>query len=63
MDTGKLVGLEHRETELMNRARLLEVDIESSEKKLAVLSEELENMREKLLVSINLIDSGLKLHF
>jgi DNA repair exonuclease SbcCD ATPase subunit len=63
MDTGKLVGLEHRETELMNRARLLEVDIESSEKKLAVLSKELENRREKLLVSINLIDSGLKLHF
>jgi DNA repair exonuclease SbcCD ATPase subunit len=63
MDTGKLVGLEHRETELMNRARLLEVDIESSEKKLAVLNKELENRREKLLVSINLIDSGLKLHF
>ena len=62
-DTGKLVELEHKETELLNRTRLLEEDIENSEKKLAVLREELESRREKLLASINLIDSGVRLHF
>jgi hypothetical protein len=63
LNTGKLVGLEHKETELLNRARLLEEDIESSEKKLAFLREELEDRKKELLASINLIDSGVKLHF
>ena len=62
-DTGRLVELEHKETELLNRVHLLEEDIENSQKKLAVLREELENRREKLLVSTSLIDSGARLHF
>jgi len=62
-DTGKLVELEHKETELLSRTRLLEEDIEDSEKKLAVLREELEHGKEKLLYSISLIDSGVKVTF
>ncbi len=62
-DTGRLVELEHKETELLNRVHLLEEDIENSQKKLAVLREELESRREKLLASISLIDSGARLHF
>ena len=62
-DTGKLAGLEHKEAELLNRTRLLEEDIENSEKKLAVLREELENRKEKLLASINLIDSSVRVNF
>ncbi|MGB9938372.1 cell surface protein [Methanosarcina sp.] len=62
-DTGKLVELEHKETELLSRTRLLEEDIEDSEKKLAVLREELEHGKEKLLSSISLIDSGVKVTF
>ena len=59
-DTGKLVELEHKEAELLNRTRLLEEDIENSEKKLAVLREELEHRKEKLLASISLVDSNVK---
>jgi chaperonin cofactor prefoldin len=63
LDTGKLVELEHKETELQNRVRLLEEDIENSKKKLAVLREELQTKREKLISHINLIDSNVKLNF
>ena len=63
LDTGRLAELEHKETELQNRARLLEEDIENSKKKMAVLREELQNKREKLLTHINLIDSNVKLNF
>jgi len=62
-DTGRLVELEHKETELLSRTRLLEGDIENSEKKLAVLRGEMQSRREKLLTGINLIDSGVKLNF
>lgn len=62
-DTGKLVALEHKEAELLSRVRLLEEDIKDSEKKLAALKEELENRKENLLFSINLIDSNARLHF
>lgn len=62
-DTGKLVALEHKEAEFLSRVRLLEEDIKDSEKKLAALKEELENRKEKLLSSINLIDSNVRLHF
>jgi hypothetical protein len=62
-DTGKLAELEHKETEHISRARLLEDDIENSKKKLDALSEELQNKREKLLNNINLIDNTVKLNF
>ncbi len=59
-DTGKLVELEHKEVEILSRTRLLEEDVEDSEKKLAALREELEHRKEKLLASISLIDSNSK---
>jgi chromosome segregation ATPase len=62
-DTGRLVELKHKETELLSRTRLLEGDIENSEKKLAVLRGEMQSRREKLLNGINLIDSGVRLNF
>lgn len=62
-DTGRLVELEHKEAELLNRARLLEGDIENSEKKLAVLRGEMQNWREKLLANANLINNGVRLNF
>ena len=62
-DTGKLVELEHKEAELLSRARLLEEDVEDSEKKLAALREELEHRKEKLLSSISLVDSNVKVNF
>jgi chromosome segregation ATPase len=62
-NTGKLAGFEHKEAELLNRTRLLEEDIESSERKLAVLREELESRKKKLLSSINLIDSSVRVNF
>ncbi|MCO5383845.1 MAG: cell surface protein [Methanosarcina barkeri] len=62
-NTGKLAGFEHKEAELLNRTRLLEEDIENSERKLAVLREELESRKKKLLSSINLIDSSVRVNF
>lgn len=62
-DTGRLVELEHKETELLSRTRLLEGDIENSEKKLAVLRGEMQNRREKLLTIVNSINSGVRLNF
>jgi len=62
-DTGKLVVLEHKESELLNRVRLLEEDIKNSEKKMTALREELEKKQKKLLSSINLIDKNVKVHF
>ena len=62
-DSERPVELEHKETELIGRTRLLEVDIENSEKKLAVLRGEMQNKREKLLSSVNLINSGVRLNF
>jgi myosin heavy subunit len=62
-DTGKSVELEHKETELLSRTRLLEGDMENSKKKLAVLRGEMQNRREKLLTNINLINSDLRLNF
>ena len=62
-DTGKLVELEHKEAEILSRTRLLEKDIEDSKKKLAALREELEHRKEKLLASIGLIDSEVKVNF
>jgi multidrug resistance efflux pump len=62
-DTGKLAELEHKEAELLARASLLEEDIESSEKKLAVLKEELKSREEKLQASVATIDSGVRIQF
>lgn len=62
-DTGRLAELEHKETELLNRARLLEGDIENSEKKLDILRGEMQNRREKLLSNVKLINSGVRLNF
>lgn len=62
-DTGELAGLEHKETELLARARLLEEEIESSEKKLAALRVELKTIEEKLHASVAAIDSGVKIRF
>jgi DNA repair exonuclease SbcCD ATPase subunit len=62
-DSERPVELEHKETELIGRTRLLEGDIENSEKKLAVLRGEMKNRREKLLNIINLINSGVRLNF
>jgi hypothetical protein len=62
-DTGKLSELEHKETELISRARLLEEDIDNSKKKLDILSEELQNRKERLLNNVNLIDSTLSFNF
>ncbi|HEY3361521.1 MAG TPA: cell surface protein [Methanosarcina sp.] len=59
-DTGKMVELDHKETEILSRIRLLEEDIEDSEKKLAALKEELEHKKEKLLATVSLIDSDIK---
>jgi hypothetical protein len=62
-DTGKLAELEHKEAELLARASLLEEDIESSEKKLVVLKEELKSREEKLQASVATIDSGVRIQF
>lgn len=62
-DTRELAGLEHKETELLARARLLEEEIESSEKKLAALKEELKTREEKLQASVAIIDSSIKIRF
>jgi hypothetical protein len=62
-DTGKLAGLEHKETELLARARLLEEEIESSEKKLAALKEELRSKEEELQSSVGIIDKNVKIQF
>jgi uncharacterized coiled-coil DUF342 family protein len=62
-DTGKLVELERKEAELLNRARLLEDDIEDSEKKLAALKEELEKKKESILANASSIDSSVKINF
>lgn len=62
-DTGKLAGLEHQETELLARVRLLEEEVESSEKKLAALKEELRNKEEELQASVAIIDSSVKIQF
>lgn len=62
-DTGELAGLEHKETELLARARLLEDEIESSEKKLAALKEELKTREEKLQTMVATIDSNVKIQF
>ena len=63
LDNGKLAGLETQEAKLMARARLLEEEIESSEKKLAVLREELKSKEEKLQSSVSVIDSSVKVQF
>ena len=63
LDNGKLTGLETQEAKLMARARLLEEEIESSEKKLAVLREELKSKEEKLQSSVSVIDSSVKVQF
>ena len=60
-DTGKLAELEHKETELRVRARLLEEEMESSEKKLAALKEELKTEEEELQASVAAIDSSVKI--
>ena len=62
-DTGKLAGLEHQETELLARARLLGEEIESSEKKLAALKEELRSKEEELQANVAIIDSSVKIQF
>ncbi|AKB74807.1 pneumococcal surface protein [Methanosarcina lacustris Z-7289] len=62
-DTGKLAGLERKETELLARARLLEDEIGSSEKKLVVLKEELRSKKAELQASVAVIDSSLKVQF
>lgn len=62
-NTGKLVELEHKESELLSRVRSLEEDIDDSEKKLTSLSEELEHQKKKLLSNLSLIDSDLRVNF
>lgn len=62
-DTGKLASLEHKKSELMSRAHLLEEDIRDSEKKLTALREELKGKKEELLSSISLIDRNVKVNF
>jgi DNA repair exonuclease SbcCD ATPase subunit len=62
-ETGNLAGLEHKKAELLNKTRLLEEDIENSEKKLAALREDLEGEKENLSASIKLIDSDMKVNF
>lgn len=62
-DTGEFASLGHKEAELLSRARLLEEEIESSEKKLAALREDLKTGEEKLQVSVAAIDSGVKVRF
>ncbi|MDQ1274476.1 MAG: hypothetical protein QG610_47 [Euryarchaeota archaeon] len=63
LNTGELAGLEHKETELLARARMLEEEIESSEKKLAALKEELKTREEKLQASVSAIDNSVKIRF
>lgn len=63
LDTGELSGLEHKEAELLARVRLLEEEIESSEKKLAALNEDLKTREEKLQASVASIDSSVKILF
>jgi len=63
LNTGELAGLEHKETELLARARMLEEEIESSEKKLAALKEELKTREEKLQASVSTIDNSVKIRF
>lgn len=60
-DTGKLGELEHKETELLARTRLLEEELESSEKKLTVFKEELKNKEAELQASVAVIDSSVKI--
>ncbi|WP_440947970.1 cell surface protein [Methanosarcina sp. T3] len=60
-DTGKLAELEHKETELLARTRLLEEELESSEKKLTVFKEELKNKEAELQASVAVIDSSVKI--
>lgn len=62
-DTGELAGLEHKEAEILSRARLLEEEIESSEKKLAVLNEDLKSREEKLQANVAAVDSRAKIRF
>ncbi len=62
-DTGELAGLEHKETELLSRARLLEEEVESSKKKLSVLKEDLKTREEKLQSRVAVIDSSAKIRF
>lgn len=63
LNTGELAGLEHKETELLARARMLEEEIESSEKKLAALKEELKTREEKLQASVSSINNSVKIRF
>ena len=63
LENGKLAGLETQEVKLIARARLLEEEIESSEKKLTVLREELKSKEEKLQSSVAVIDSSVKVQF
>jgi chromosome segregation ATPase len=62
-DTGQLSEFEHKKAELLSRIHLLEEDIESSEKKLSVMRKELEDVKGKLILKINLIDSNIKVNF
>lgn len=61
LDTGEPAGLEHKEMELLARARLLEEEVKSSEKKLVALKEELKSKEEELQTSIAVIDSSVKI--
>jgi septal ring factor EnvC (AmiA/AmiB activator) len=60
-DTGEISGLEHKETELRARSRLLEEDIESSEKRLTILKEELKTSEKELQTSVAVIDRNVKI--
>ncbi|KKH94126.1 cell surface protein [Methanosarcina sp. 1.H.T.1A.1] len=62
-DTGKLAGLEHKEAELLARTRMLEEEVEISEKKLTVLKEELKSKEKELQSSVTVIDSSVKIQF
>jgi len=63
LDNGKLAGLETQEAKLLARARLLEEEVDSSDKKLTVLKEELKSKEEKLQSSVAVIDSSVTVQF
>lgn len=63
LDTGKLAGLENKEAEILSRVSLFEEEVESSEKKLASLKEELKNREQKLQAIVSSIDSRLTIRF
>lgn len=63
LDTGKLAELEHRKTEIENKIKFMEEELEQSGKKLETLKEELKDKKGKLQTDISTIDSKLELTY